>query len=339
MGKTITTHLVDGKIEGIQRIQSNDFNMGASVIPQAKFKNISKDDIHDEDTLDEVTRELKKPCLYILIGEGEQKNAIQVKVAHKEGNRLKVDKIYETKIYIGQSEDFLERIRGHMNDDKKTFVQKAIIFTSESNSLNTTYTKYLECLAIKEADKCGNCSIENKNKNPKDPTLKKHEVSDVKKFFEQIKFITEFIGISIFRSNTTKEKTKQKEKQPLNTSNIPNRTTKEQIKQKEEQHEIFFCKRKDTIARGYYDGNGFTVLAGSTIQKEVTPSFEKRASKKRKEKREKILKEFVELENGKYRLTEDYRFNSPNEAYSICTGGIANSKEEWKKTGKTLKEM
>ena len=94
------------------------------------------------------------------------------------------------------------------------------------------------------------------------------------------------------------------------------------------------------LRRGYYNGRKrFTVLAGSTIQKEVTPSFEKRASKKRKEKREKILKEFVELENGKYRLTEDYRFNSPNEAYSICTGGIANSKEEWKKTGKTLKEM
>ena len=240
MGKTITTHLVDGKIEGIQRIQSNDFNMGASVIPQAKFKNISKDDIHDEDTLDEVTRELKKPCLYILIGEGEQKNAIQVKVAHKEGNRLKVDKIYETKIYIGQSEDFLERIRGHMNDDKKTFVQKAIIFISSSNSINIAHIKYLEHLAINEAYKCGYCSIENK-KDSEAPTLQKHIVSVAENCFEEIKFITEFIGISIFRSNTTKEQTKQKEEQPLSTSNIPNRTTKEKIKQEEEQHEIFFC--------------------------------------------------------------------------------------------------
>ena len=73
-------------------------------------------------------------------------------------------------------------------------------------------------------------------------------------FFEDVKFLTSFIGCNIF-----------------------------DIAKPKEEH-LFYTKGRGCDAKGFYQTNGFTVLKGSIIATSSVPSFTW------KEKREKLLK-------------------------------------------------
>ena len=56
-----------------------------------------------------------------------------------------------------------------------------------------------------------------------------------------------------------------------------------------------------------------------------------------KDKREKILKEYTHLRNGKQELASDITFNSPSTAADFCIGSSNNGWITWKdKNGNTL---
>lgn len=54
----------------------------------------------------------------------------------------------DDKIYIGETEGFLSRVRDH--EAKKSFWEQAIMFVSKDNDLTKSDVKYLEYLAIKD---------------------------------------------------------------------------------------------------------------------------------------------------------------------------------------------
>ena len=120
-------------------------------------------------------------------------------------------------------------------------------------------------------------------------------------FFEDVKFLTSFIGCGIF-----------------------------DIAKPKEEH-LFFTKGRGCDAKGFYHSKGFTVLKGSIIMNSSVPSFTW------KDKREKILKEYTHLRNGKIELASDITFNSPSTAADFCIGSSNNGWITWKdKNGKTL---
>ena len=80
------------------------------------------------------------PAFYILLGE---------------------DEATKPKAYIGETENFRERVKDH--DSKKAFWQKALLFISKDAAMTKADVQYLEHRAIAEA-KTSNTFVLNENK-------------------------------------------------------------------------------------------------------------------------------------------------------------------------------
>lgn len=272
MGKTIITHLLEGTPKGIQSLQISNKTIMGFVIPRAELKKAKE--------LEEL---VASPCLYILIEESED---------------------VKPKAYIGQTDDFLDRIYQH--NQKKNFWDKALVFISQAGTLNKADVLYLEYLGINYAREIDNYNVDENKQNPKEPKLQRHIIDTLNDFFEDVKFITEFTGYDIFKSN----------------------------KHLEENNEIFFTKGRKSDAKGYYSENGFTVLKGSKIASTVVKSFVW------EEKRNRLMSEYTETIEGNILLKVDYTFKSPSTAADFCIGSSNNGWLVWKnKDGKTLDEV
>lgn len=202
------------------------------------------------------------------------------------------DEATKPQAYIGETENFKERVKDH--DNKKAFWQKALVFVSKDEDMTKADVQYLEYRAITEA-KQSNSFVLNENKqNPNAPNLPEHQRDAMDEFFEDIKFLASFIGCGIF-----------------------------EISQPKEEH-LFYTKARGCNAKGFYNSSGFTVLAGSVVANDCTPSFSW------KEKREKMVREYATFDKGVWTMDSDKTFSSPSTAAMFCLGRPANGWKEWK---------
>ena len=266
MGKTVTTYLIDGDPKGTQYVSISNKICQMYIIPRSNLAILNK------------REELWTPSFYILLGE---------------------DEATKPKAYIGETENFRERVKDH--DSKKEFWQKALIFIAKDAAMTKSDVQYLEHKAIKEA-KTSNTFVLNENKQtPKAPNLPEYRKDDMDGFFEDVKFLTSFIGCNIFDVVKTKDK------------------------------HLFYIKVRGCDAKGFYDTDGFTVLKGSIIAKSSVPSFTW------KEKREKLIKEYTSPDGDKFVLESDKTFPSPTSASTFVLGRPSNGWSDWKdKDGQTL---
>jgi predicted GIY-YIG superfamily endonuclease len=266
MGKTITTYLIDGDPKGTQYVSISNKICQMYIIPRSNLAILNE------------REELQTPAFYILLGEDEST---------------------KPKAYIGETENFRERVKDH--ESKKTFWQKALIFIAKDAAMTKSDVQYLEHKAIKEA-KTSNTFVLNENKQtPKAPNLPEYRKDDMDGFFEDVKFLTSFIGCNIFDVVKPKEK------------------------------HLFYIKVRGCDAKGFYDVGGFTVLKGSIIAKLSVPSFTW------KEKREKLIKEYASPDGDKFKMESDKTFSSPSTASMFVLGRPSNGWSDWKdKDGQTL---
>ncbi len=269
MGKTVTTYLIDGDPKGTQYVFISNKICQMYVIPRSNLSILNE------------RQELRTPAFYILLGE---------------------DEATKPKAYIGETENFRERVKDH--DDKKSFWQKALLFISKDAAMTKADVQYLEHRAIADA-KASNSFVLNENKQtPKAPNLPEYRKDDMGEFFEDVKFLTSFIGCNIFEMVTSKEE------------------------------HLFFTKGRGCEACGFYSTNGFTVLKGSIIAKSSVPSLVW------KQKREKLLHEYTIDKAGKLELASDKTFSSPSTAADFCIGSSNNGWLVWKdKDGRTLDDV
>lgn len=269
MGKTITTYLIDSNPQGSQYVFISNKICKMLVIPRANLSIINDRD------------ELQSPAFYILLGENDE---------------------FKPKAYIGETENFRERVKDH--DYKKGFWQKALVFISKDGAMTKADVQYLEHLAVDIAAEAKRYSIDENKQIPKAPNLPEHQQDSMNEFFEDIKLLTSFIGCNIF-----------------------------EIIKKENKH-IFLINNRGCNAKGLYDESGFTVLKGSVLAKDTVPSFVW------KEKREKLIKDFTSTEYNNIILNTDQTFSSPSTAADFCTGRGMNGWLAWKdKEGQTLNEV
>ncbi|MBO7277085.1 MAG: GIY-YIG nuclease family protein [Bacteroidales bacterium] len=266
MGKTVTTYLIDGDPKGTQYAFISNKICQMFVVPRSNLAYLNSQE------------KLQKPAFYILLGE---------------------DETTKPQAYIGETENFRERVKDH--DSKKTFWQKALIFVSKDADMTKADVQYLEYKAIKEAKEV-NAFVLNENKQtPKVPNLPEYQQDSMDEFFEDVKFLTSFIGCNIFEQSQPKSE------------------------------HLFYTKGRGCEAVGFYSSNGFTVLKGSVIAQTTVPSLSW------KEKRELLLKEYTAMEDDKLIMTSDKVFSSPSAAADFCIGRPSNGWTEWKdKDGNTL---
>lgn len=266
MGKTVTTYLIDGDPKGTQYVFISNKICQMFVIPRANLSILNE------------RPDLQTPAFYILLGEDENT---------------------KPKAYIGETENFKERVKDH--DSKKAFWQKALIFISKDAAMTKADVQYLEHKAISEARKANAFVLDENKQTPKAPNLPEYQKDAMDEFFEDIKFLTSFTGCAIFDIVETKK-----------------------------QH-LFYAKNRGCNAMGFYNSSGFTVLKESVITKGNTNSFTWA------EKREKLIKEYTSLKDGNLIMDSDITFSTPSTAADFCLGRSCNGWIIWKdKDNQTL---
>ena len=268
MGKTITTYLIDGDPNGAQYLFISNKICKMVIVPRANLSVIN------------VREELQSPAFYILLGENE---------------------MMSPEAYIGETENFKERVKDHAN--KKDFWQKVLIFISKDGAMTKADVQYVEHKAYAEAVLANRYCLDANKQTPKAPNLPEHQKDSMDEFFEDIKFLTSFVGCNIF-----------------------------DVVQEKEKH-IFYIKGRGCEARGFYDGSGLTVLKGSVLANDSTPSLNWKD-------RDSKVKEFTTEQDSKLSLNQDKTFSSPSSAAAFCLGRAANGWREWRDgSGKTLDDI
>ncbi len=266
MGKTITIHLIDGEPQGTQCVSLSNKICQMFVVPRSKLGYASTE------------KRLRKPAFYILIGESEAS---------------------KPRAYIGETENFAERIKNHNN--RKTFWQKALVFVSKSADMTKADVQYLEHRAIAEAKKANRFVLDENKQTPKAPNLPEYQQDTMDEFFGDIEFLASFVGYDIFT-----------------------------IAQPKGEH-LFRLRSRGCDATGFYAASGFTVLRGSSLAPDSVPSLAWR------EKREKLIAEYATLSKGVLVLNSDKTFSSPSTAADFCNGQNNNGWIVWKdEEGRTL---
>ena len=259
MGKTVTTYLIDGEPKGTQYAFISNKICQMFVVPRSNLAYLNTQE------------KLQKPAFYILLGE---------------------DEATKPQAYIGETENFRERVKDH--DSKKSFWQKALIFISKDADMTKADVQYLEHKAIAEAKKANAFVLSDNKQTPKAPNLPEYQQDSMDEFFEDVKFLASFIGCNIF-----------------------------ELSQPKSEH-LFYTKGRGSDAKGFYSSNGFTVLKGSIISPTVVSSL------RWADKRKSLVNEYTANENGKLIMTSDKTFSSPSAAADFCIGSRNNGWIVWK---------
>lgn len=272
-GKTIQVYLPDGNPRSIKVCDINISFVKGVFIPRNKLKDV------------EEYEDISKQGVYFLITE--------------KGESLKF------KIYIGEAENVLSRLKQHDIPDKEW--NHAICFMSDKNNLNKAHYKFLESHCYSLAKIADICVLDN-SVNPTSPQIGRQDKDLVFYFFEDLKIILGNLGYQIF------DKPK-----PTETK------------------ELFYCSGRGVEAKGALIEDGFIVFSGSTSVQEIVPSAEDRGFDRI---REKLKSEgTLTLEGDKLKFEKDFIFNSPSMAAGVVLGRSSNGWLKWRNdAGETLDE-
>lgn len=276
--KTITVFLADGEPTGTKIVELRNWVGRSYIIPRNKLQNVILDPLNQQD--------LTLPSVYFLLGQNEES----------------IDALY-----IGEAENFLERINQHNNKD---FWNYAICFFSTDGNLNKAHIKYLESKLTIQVNEAKRVVIINGN-NPPCPRLSRSDIAIMEEFLQNIKLVLSTLGFTFL--------------EPL-------------YQDQETPEDLYYCKGKYTEATGVLTNEGFVVRKGSVISpyRIIRQSVPYATMLKDLEKESNLEK----ISENTYRLKADKLFTSPSYAASFALGRAANGWQEWKNNlGKTLDEV
>lgn len=244
-------------------------------------------------------------------------------------------------LYIGQTGDLKRRINQH---DNKDFWTRAFVMLSTNNSITQTHALYMEHKAIATAIDVGRYEIKNGNtgNRPHTPDPLK---DDCEELFYTLDVLLSTLGQPVFELfNAYKIETNSITNTPEDFDNYIDSNTQIQdlvpnLNQNAENTPmVFSCNVKGGIAKGYRSDDGFLMLAGSFIRKEIRPSMKKNTVKVREQMI--AQNKLASYDNIFYKLVEDCLFTSLNIASQIVTGRGTSGLDMWKnKKGESLREI
>lgn len=200
----------------------------------------------------------------------------------------------EKRVYIGEGEDVLERLKTHNLKEDKDWFSEVIVVTSERNYLNKAKIKYLENTFYNIAKAANRYIVE--QTNPTKSKLGKSEEGTLLEFIEKTKVLVTALGYKIFEGIEQKQ-------------NDESFTT------------FYFRKGTEKQATGHLHPEGFVVSKGSYVRPEEAPKLYSWIKETRKNNKDKIVNSL---------LTEDILLNSPSLAVNFVAGTVGSGNQQWK---------
>ena len=204
-------------------------------------------------------------------------------------------------VYIVEAENIINRIKQHVAE--KNFWTECVIFISKDNNLNKAHIKYLENHLYMLAKKSSRYEVLNLN-IPTESSISEMDQAEMDEFIDNMRLILSVLGHKVLEpaiGNT--------------------------------QGKFILQDRSGVKAKGKLTSDGFAILKGSIIEKNVASSLTKSILNKRQI----LIKKGIIDQN--FQFTQDYVFTSPSLAAAIVVGYSINGKIAWKdRNGISLKE-
>ena len=275
--KNIKLYLLDGESNGRCICELSNWTGKAYKLPRNYYK----------ETLNR--KELNTSGVYFLFGYSEEESI--------------------SLIYIGETENILERLKQHINDPLKDYWNEAIILISKDDYLNKAHVKYLENKFYEIAKHVNRYKVMNEQV-PTKSNVSEAEESELEEFIYNAKILVSILGHKVFE-DVAEGKTDAADADYLYIKN-----------------------NRGISATGIMTSDGFVVLKGSVISKmEPQNSLRDGVIKLRE-------KYILDGKVKEYVLAEDILFSSSSTAAQFVLGTSISGPRVWKnKNGTTLKEI
>ena len=274
-GKTIELFLVNGTASSLITAELSNWNGKAIKIPRTEVQECDRDDV-------------KGAGVYFLFCKDDDG---------------------ADSVYIGESENVIERMRQHLRDyqaDKeKYYWNTAVIFVGRD--LNKALIRYLEDKLVNLVNACGRFRVLTKNTYSK-TVVKESQEATMAEFIDDTKILIAVLGYNVLTP----------------------------IPQASSDTKYLYCNCQSTSAKGFISTGGLTVLKGSKVSDRISPSFETRGTSYYR------LRCLLENEGiiSNHIFTRDYEFNAPSAASAVILGRNSNGNVEWKdENGVSLKDL
>jgi len=291
-GRSVRLYLVDGSPTGILTAEIMNWTGDVLVAPRSRLAEALQRD------------EASRTGIYFLVGDDP-------------------DQPTKSRVYIGEGDSVIDRIKSHAKDPSKDFWTRACLVTSKDMNLTKAHVRYLESRFVELTRSADRANVANGNE-PGRKALPESDIADMEFFISQVQVILPVVGFDFLRP-----KAKQ--------------STHSRIEQTDAQTKSRLDLVLESDKYGYtakaieVDGE-ITVLAGSRATTKGDFSDNGYASL-----REQLIKDgrLAPTSDPHFLVfAEDVTFASPTAAAAVIRNRRTNGRTSWRiaATGQTLKD-
>jgi len=290
-GKSIRIYLKDGSVTGLKFGEVVNQTIQSISCPRNRISELLN------------YPEAKRPGIYFLFGFDED--------------------TADTRAYIGEAENVLERITTHSTG--KSFWKEVIFFVSKDENLTKSHVKYLESRAIQISKSANRYIIENSNQS-NIPSLPMPDRDAMEEFLGHIRLLLGTLGHKILEEIAPRNNQTTVASEFLNENLIASaeKVVTPIIGSRSTSLSLSMSGHK---AKGVLTDEGIVVLKDS----DATINVQQSLAMGYRELRDKLIANAIITLNGdKYIFTKDYLFDSPSQAAAIVVGYSVNGRDAWK---------
>lgn len=270
-GRTIRLYLVDGTPGGVFIAEVANWTGKLFVAPRTQLAEL-------------ISRLGARTGVYLLLGQDP-------------------DRSDKERVYIGETDNIVERLVNHDRNPKMSFWKKAIVIISTDENHTKSHVRYLESKLIEKARLAGRCRLTN-GKIPPLPRLPEPEAEPLEYFLDQAQMILPILGFGFLEPKPSQERVEQTAISPQ-----------------------FVMSTIGAKATAIETRGEFVVLRGSTARKQGADSWVSYRSL-----RDQLVAEgkLIQSENPEfYTFNEDVPFSSPSAAATVVTARNTNGRTAW----------
>lgn len=291
-GRSVRLYLVEGSPTGILTAEIMNWTGHVLVAPRSRLGDALQ------------REEASRTGVYFLVGDDPEQPT-------------------KSRVYIGEGDSVLDRIKSHSKDVSKDFWNRACLVTSKDMNLTKAHVRYLENRFIALTKQADRANVANGNE-PSPKSLPESDVADMEFFISQVQVVLPVVGFDFLRPRVT-----QPPILPIASAVV---TPAVQIEL------VLFSNKHGYEARAVEADGEFTVLAGSLATTKSDFVSNTYAALRRQ-----LIEDgrIIPSPDPKYlQFAADVAFPSASAAAAVIANRNANGRTAWKlaETGQTLKD-